>query len=190
MTEILTIMPIVALMIYNIGLLLSGGIDKYWWKVLIFAGGVVSIWYFIHIFLNDSLTNLVVMLLLTLVSFELLQVRNYKMSLSFQLLFILTVALLASSAYIYSDLITVIVYILLFIYLLAESNQRYMKKNYEESASQYQNMVLSKQVSEVQNIYMTMRGWRHDYHNHLQTLKAYMKMQQINEAARYLDKLD
>jgi sensor histidine kinase regulating citrate/malate metabolism len=65
-----------------------------------------------------------------------------------------------------------------------------MKKTYEESAAQYQNMVLSKQVSEVQNIYMTMRGWRHDYHNHMQTLKAHLKLNQTKEAKEYLDTLE
>ncbi len=40
----------------------------------------------------------------------------------------------------------------------------------------YQNALLEKQVQEVQNIYLTMRGWRHDYHNHLQAMKAYVKM--------------
>lgn len=36
----------------------------------------------------------------------------------------------------------------------------------------YQNKLLARQIAEVENLYLTMRGWRHDYHNHLQTLKA------------------
>ena len=65
-----------------------------------------------------------------------------------------------------------------------------LKKNYERSASEYQNKILEKQVQEVQNIYMTMRGWRHDYHNHLQSVKAYLKVGQIDEAWEYLDRLE
>lgn len=36
----------------------------------------------------------------------------------------------------------------------------------------YQNDLITKHCDEVQNIYKTMRGWRHDYHNHIQTLLA------------------
>ena len=49
-------------------------------------------------------------------------------------------------------------------------------KYLEEKNMEYQNALLEKQVQEVQNIYLTMRGWRHDYHNHLQAMKAYVKM--------------
>lgn len=38
--------------------------------------------------------------------------------------------------------------------------------------AEYQNDLLTKHCEEVQNIYQTMRGWRHDYHNHIQTLLA------------------
>lgn len=38
--------------------------------------------------------------------------------------------------------------------------------------AEYQNDLLSRHYDEVQNIYRTMRGWRHDYHNHIQTLLA------------------
>ena len=46
------------------------------------------------------------------------------------------------------------------------------------------------QIEEVNNVYMTMRGWRHDYHNHMQSLKAYLAMDDISEARAYLDKLE
>lgn len=36
----------------------------------------------------------------------------------------------------------------------------------------YQNDLITKHCDEVHNIYKTMRGWRHDYHNHIQTLLA------------------
>ena len=42
----------------------------------------------------------------------------------------------------------------------------------ERKNIEYQNQLLARQVEEVQNIYLTMRGWRHDYHNHLQSMKA------------------
>ena len=38
--------------------------------------------------------------------------------------------------------------------------------------SEYQSDLMQKHCDEVQNIYKTMRGWKHDYHNHIQTLLA------------------
>ena len=54
----------------------------------------------------------------------------------------------------------------------------------------YQVEVMSRQVAEVNEIYMKMRGWRHDYHNHLQKLKAHLAMGQIAEAEKYLNELE
>ena len=36
----------------------------------------------------------------------------------------------------------------------------------------YRNELMTKHCDEVQNIYRTMRGWRHDYHNHIQAMKV------------------
>lgn len=54
----------------------------------------------------------------------------------------------------------------------------------------YQVEVMSRQVEEVNEIYMKMRGWRHDYHNHLQKLKAHLAMGQFAEAEKYLNELE
>jgi len=35
-----------------------------------------------------------------------------------------------------------------------------------------------------------MRGWRHDYHNHIQAMKAHFQLDQYAEIGSYLDKLD
>lgn len=54
----------------------------------------------------------------------------------------------------------------------------------------FQNDLISKHCTEVENIYNQMRGWRHDYHNHIQTLKAYLALEQLREIGGYLNKLD
>ncbi len=36
----------------------------------------------------------------------------------------------------------------------------------------YQNDLIAKHCEEVQNVYRTMRGWRHYYHNHIQAMLA------------------
>ncbi len=53
---------------------------------------------------------------------------------------------------------------------------RTMDKAYERQIAAYQNKLLKNQVDEVHNMYLTMRGWRHDYHNHIQVLKANMSL--------------
>ena len=35
-----------------------------------------------------------------------------------------------------------------------------------------------------------MRGWRYDYPNHIQTMKAHITLNQISELKEYLGKLD
>lgn len=35
-----------------------------------------------------------------------------------------------------------------------------------------------------------MRGWRHDYHNHIQAIRAYLSFNQIDEATKYLQELE
>ena len=36
----------------------------------------------------------------------------------------------------------------------------------------WQSDLIQRHIDEVQNIYRTMRGWRHDYHGHIQTMLA------------------
>ena len=42
----------------------------------------------------------------------------------------------------------------------------------DRRVASYQNDLLEKYYEEVQNTYQTMRGWRHDYHNHIQAMLA------------------
>lgn len=65
-----------------------------------------------------------------------------------------------------------------------------LRRRSEQRIAAYQNKLLEQQIAEVQNIYKTMRGWRHDYHNHLQALKARLDMGQTAEARHYLDRLE
>lgn len=43
---------------------------------------------------------------------------------------------------------------------------------------------------EVDNMYRQIRGWRHDYRNHIQTMKAYAAAEDWDAIKRYLDLLD
>lgn len=66
----------------------------------------------------------------------------------------------------------------------------YIRKKYEKRFLEYQDKVVNRQVEEVREVYMTMRGWRHDYHNHMQKLKAHLEMNQIEEMREYLNLLE
>lgn len=63
-------------------------------------------------------------------------------------------------------------------------------KMIDKRIAKYQNDLINKQYTEVENMYRTMRGWRHDYHNHIQTMKAYLQMNKIEELEQYLNNLD
>lgn len=56
--------------------------------------------------------------------------------------------------------------------------------------SRFQNELVDKHYDEVDTMYRKMRGWRHDYHNHIQVLKAHMMLGQYQEAEDFLAKLE
>ena len=189
MSLYLGILPILVLMVYGLVQFIYRS-SRSWWQVFLILAAAAGMWYAVHFFCDFRLTNLVMLVVLELFFFELLQVRHRKMSLLFHSLFYLAAAVTAVSAVVFPESIVAMQYLLVLIYFLTESNQRYLKKTFEESATVYQNQLLTKQVNEVQNIYMTMRGWRHDYHNHLQTLKAHLMLCRTEEAKAYLDNLE
>lgn len=45
-------------------------------------------------------------------------------------------------------------------------------KAVERRVADYQNALITKHCDEVEQMYRQMRGWRHDYHNHIQTMLA------------------
>ena len=87
-----------------------------------------------------------------------------------------------------SVLIIVIVFAIVLISIIIT---HFITKRVDEKwIFEFQDSVLKKQRDEVENVYNTMRGWRHDYHNHMQTLKAYLSMNQLTEMSEYLDHLE
>ncbi len=60
----------------------------------------------------------------------------------------------------------------------------------ERRISRFQNELVDRHYNEVEIMYRKMRGWRHDYHNHIQALKAYLSLSQNEQAVSYLDGLE
>lgn len=88
---------------------------------------------------------------------------------------------------IYPAIILGVAVIVLVVFLLVRA---FLQRLVDKRISTYQNDLVTRHYDEIDNIYRQMRGWRHDYHNHIQTMKAYISLNQIAEMKNYLDKLD
>lgn len=66
----------------------------------------------------------------------------------------------------------------------------YLQHLVNKSISNYQNDLMQKHCEEVENMYRQTRGWRHDYHNHIQTMKAHLAMGNLDRLETYLNDLD
>lgn len=53
----------------------------------------------------------------------------------------------------------------------------------------YQSDLMQKYCDEVEEMYRKMRGWRHDYHNHIQAMQASMALGNYEEVNVYLRQL-
>ncbi len=54
----------------------------------------------------------------------------------------------------------------------------------------YQSDLMRKYCDEVESMYTKMRGWRHDYHNHIQAMQASMALGNYDEVNSYLRQLN
>ncbi len=54
----------------------------------------------------------------------------------------------------------------------------------------YQNTLMQQHYAEVENMYRKMRGWRHDYHNHMQALLSYLENGEIDKAKVFLAEIN
>lgn len=76
------------------------------------------------------------------------------------------------------------------IFIMLEITLNTYKKGFEKSTRFFEQSLLQHQYEEIKNIYLDMRGWRHDYHNHLQAIKAHIALNQISEVNDYLKALE
>ena len=60
----------------------------------------------------------------------------------------------------------------------------------EKRIAAYQRELTETHYAEVENMYRQIRGWRHDFRNHIQTMKAYAAAEDWQAVRRYLDELD
>ncbi len=65
-----------------------------------------------------------------------------------------------------------------------------LSKKIDKQIAAYQQELIQTHYAEVENMYRQIRGWRHDYRNHIQTMKAYAAKEDWQAICRYLEELD
>ena len=63
-------------------------------------------------------------------------------------------------------------------------------KHIDKRIAVYQQELIETHYAEVENMYNQIRGWRHDYRNHIQAMKAYATSGNIDAIKEYLNALD
>jgi sensor histidine kinase regulating citrate/malate metabolism len=66
----------------------------------------------------------------------------------------------------------------------------FFSKRIDKQMETYQRELIETHYREVDNMYRQIRGWRHDYRNHIQTMKAYAASGDLDAIKNYLDLLD
>ena len=67
---------------------------------------------------------------------------------------------------------------------------RIFRRSIDKRIAAYQQELIEKHCEEVQNIYNTMRGWRHDYRNHIAVMQGLLSSQKLKELDSYLGELN
>lgn len=60
----------------------------------------------------------------------------------------------------------------------------------KKRVASFENEILQRYYAEVENMYTKMRGWRHDYRHHIQTMKVHAAKGELASIVSYLDMLD
>ena len=63
-------------------------------------------------------------------------------------------------------------------------------KQIDKHLAAYQRELIETHYAEVENMYKQIRGWRHDYRNHIQVMKAYAASGDMNAIKKYLGELE
>ena len=66
----------------------------------------------------------------------------------------------------------------------------FFSKQIDKRIAAYQRELIETHYREVENMYRQIRGWRHDYRNHIQTMKVLASNGDMDALKVYLDELD
>lgn len=76
------------------------------------------------------------------------------------------------------------------LFLTVEGTLYFYKKGFEFRTEQFRSRLMEHSYGEIRDIYMDVRGWRHDYHNHMQVMKAKLVLGDMEGMERYLEELE
>ncbi len=76
------------------------------------------------------------------------------------------------------------------LFLILEGTLFFYQKSFENRSENLRDHFMKYQYQEVREIYMDMRGWRHDYHNHMQVMKAHLATGDTDRLQDYLEELE
>ena len=74
--------------------------------------------------------------------------------------------------------------------LLLEGSVQVTNLRYKKNNLLLKEEMMLHQYGEIKEMYLNMRGWRHDYHNHIQVLKAYLDAENAELARGYLNEIE
>ena len=67
--------------------------------------------------------------------------------------------------------------------------RRTLENMIDRRIERFQSKLIEKQVREIQNMYRQVRGWRHDYRNHIQNMKIQLNEKNYDKLEDYLHQL-
>lgn len=89
----------------------------------------------------------------------------------------------------YFIVIAVVLVCLILFGLLFFILRRFLYTLIDRRIERFQGGLIEKQVEEIQDMYRQVRGWRHDYRNHIQNMKIQLSEKNYDGLADYLDGL-
>lgn len=87
------------------------------------------------------------------------------------------------------DTFGITVLFLVILCVAAAGIRLYIRSAVDKKIARYQNDLVEKHFEEVDNMYRQTRGWRHDFKNHVQTMQAYLEMNELEKLGQYLKTL-
>lgn len=67
--------------------------------------------------------------------------------------------------------------------------RRFLYNMIDRRIERFQSELIEKQVREIQNMYRQVRGWRHDYRNHINNMKIQLSQENYSGLSDYLNEL-
>lgn len=161
------------------------------YKWILSFGIITSCLFFINSLLGDSL-KVIFIILSMLIMYLILSIKRKllceKVNMIVVIIFLNYICLayyFRGSIYEYIFLFLTIATFYAFEVMLDGYNKTFRKKS-----NDFQKELLVNQYEEIKTVYLNMRGFRHDYHNHIQVIKAHLYMNRLELVDKYLLELE